>query len=202
MGLLIMHQLFAGIRAKYTQRLKKGIMMLDMCLTWWTLMVFPGLPLGVHCLGRTVGSRWLLLPLWRWPGRHAGLIPSANTSPGKAPAHLLSKKWGLRKTHPRTHWKLCLSHKDFLKQWPCESWIQNKLSFQEEEELQRHSSWTKLMSVTKRQLRKNTWEHVSPLQREPCKGDTVENDQPCNGEVHETNFVHLSHPHVTCDLRA
>ena len=33
------------------------------CLTWWALMVFPGLPLGVHCLGRTVGSRWLLLPL-------------------------------------------------------------------------------------------------------------------------------------------
>ena len=27
----------------------------SVCLTWWALMVFPGLPVGLHCLGLTVG---------------------------------------------------------------------------------------------------------------------------------------------------
>ena len=45
--------------------------------------------------------------------------PSANTSPpGKAPAHFHAKKWGLHKNQTRTPWKLHLSHKDSLGQWP------------------------------------------------------------------------------------
>lgn len=95
-----LHQLFAGSRAKCTERPKKGILMLDMCLTWWTLMVFLGLPFGVHCLGRTVGSRWLLLPLEvaRAPRRAYTIRQHQPWESTRAPPR---KKWGLHKNCPR-----------------------------------------------------------------------------------------------------
>ena len=75
--------------------IQKGILMPDRCLTWWTLMVFPGLPLGLHCLGRTVGAGGCSFHWgWRAPRRAYTIRQHQPWESTSAPPR---KKWGLHK---------------------------------------------------------------------------------------------------------
>ena len=133
-------------------------------LTWWALMVFPGLPVGVHCLGRTVGSRWwLLLPLEGAgaPRRAYTIHPPTPALLGKHPRTSTPKNGACTKTkqeHLESHiYRIPLDndHGKSTSQTPIEF---SQKPGRNAKACSSHNAY----ASCQRQLMKNTWKHVSP----------------------------------------
>ena len=145
-----------------------------MCLlTWWALMVFPGLPVGVHCLGRTVGSRWwLLLPLeGAGAPRRAYTIHPPTPALGKHPRTSTPKNGACTKTK-QEHLESYICHTRIPLENPQ---AKRQLSFlKNQEEMQRHVPRTTLMPVANA----TSWKTLASMSppAKPCKVDTVEDD--------------------------
>ena len=166
-------------------------------------MVFPGLPVGVHCLGRTVGSRWwLLLPLEGAgaPRRAYTIHPPTPALLGKHPRTSTPKNGACTKTK-QEHLESHICHTRIpLDNDHGKSTSQRQLSvLKNQEEMQRHVPRTTLMPVANASSWK-TPASMSPTAK-PCKVDTVEDDQACKQLASATqtnaNFFHLSHTQVT-----